>query len=65
MLKIAQIQFSPILGEIEENTIRVKKLIKQCRGSNLIILPELADTAYNFINKEHALNVSVSWCDDS
>lgn len=58
MLKIAQIQFSPILGEIEENVLKVEKLIKQCNGSNLIILPELADTGYNFINKEHANRVS-------
>lgn len=58
MLKIAQIQFSPVLGEIQENALRVEKLIKKCKDSNLIVLPELADTAYNFINKEHAIKVS-------
>jgi predicted amidohydrolase len=58
MFNVAQIQFSPILGEIEKNSSKVEMLINRCVGSDLIILPELADTAYNFINKDHALMVS-------
>jgi predicted amidohydrolase len=58
MLKIAQIQYSPILGEIEQNTEKAKLFIEKCDDSELIILPELADTGYNFFNKDHALKVS-------
>lgn len=57
-MKIAQIQFSPLLGEIEQNTANVKRLINKCTDSKLIILPELSDTGYNFIDKKHALQVS-------
>jgi len=57
-LKIAQIQFTPLLGEIEKNTTKAESLLKKCAGSQLIILPELADTGYNFIDKKHALEVS-------
>ncbi len=57
-MKIAQIQFMPLLGEIEKNTAKVESLLKKCVGSQLIVLPELADTGYNFIDKKHALEVS-------
>ena len=57
-LKIAQIQFIPLLGEIDKNTAKAESLLKKCAGSQLIVLPELADTGYNFINKKHALEVS-------
>lgn len=57
-MKIAQLQFSPLLGEIEKNTTKVAELICQCSGSQLIILPELSDTGYNFIDREHAILVS-------
>lgn len=57
-MKLAQIQFSPLLGEIEQNTSKVAGLISQCNDSQLIILPELSDTGYNFTDKEHALLVS-------
>lgn len=64
MLKIAQIQYSPTLGEIEINTEKVKLLIEKCGDSDLIILPELADTGYNFIDKKQALRISRSLNDN-
>lgn len=57
-MRIAQIQFSPVLGKIDQNTAKVETLLSQCNGSKLIILPELSDTGYNFIDKKHALNIS-------
>jgi len=48
----------PLLGEIEKNTAKAESLLKKCAGSQLIILPELADTGYNFFDKKHALEVS-------
>ena len=57
-MKLAQIQFSPLLGEMEHNTAEVKRLTGKCKGSNLIILPELSDTGYNFSDKKHALTIS-------
>jgi len=53
-MKIAQIQFSPSLAAIDENSTKVERLLKSCFGSQLIVLPELADTGYNFYNREYA-----------
>jgi predicted amidohydrolase len=53
-MKIAQIQFSPSLAAIEENSQKAESLLKKCTGSQLIILPELADTGYNFYDRNHA-----------
>jgi predicted amidohydrolase len=57
LLNIAQIQFSPRLGDIDLNCLKAESFINQCTQSKLIILPELADTGYNFIDKNHALEV--------
>ena len=54
-MKIAQIQFSPSLAAIEENKAKAESLLQKCSVAQLIILPELADTGYNFYDREHAL----------
>ncbi|PLX14571.1 MAG: carbon-nitrogen hydrolase [Marinilabiliales bacterium] len=58
MTKIAQIQFKPILGNINLNTANAEKLISKCNNSDIIILPELSDTAYNFPDRNYAIEVS-------
>ena len=43
---------------MEHNTTEVERLTNKCKDSNLIILPELSDTGYNFFDKNHALAIS-------
>ena len=48
MFKVSIIQFAPVLGDIEKNTKYVKEQIEKVSSSELVILPELASTGYNF-----------------
>jgi len=58
MIKLAQIQFAPMLGDINSNCDKAEKLISQCNDSQLIVLPELSDTGYNFPYKTYANNLA-------
>ena len=54
MLKVAQIQFNPRLGQPLENLQMVESMLTQTYEQNLVILPELANTGYNFFDRKHA-----------
>ncbi|MDT8392431.1 MAG: nitrilase-related carbon-nitrogen hydrolase [Bacteroidales bacterium] len=58
MLKIALIQFEPLLGNIAANIITVRELIGRLSGAQLVVLPELASTGYHFNNPEHAISLA-------
>jgi len=58
MFKLAQIQFAPLLGDINSNCDKAETLISQCNDSQLIVLPELSDTGYNFPDKTYANNLA-------
>jgi predicted amidohydrolase len=58
MLKTAQIQFNPQVGEMEANFNKVQSLLSQTGDSRLVILPELANSGYNFIDRKHALSLA-------
>lgn len=48
-LRIACVQFSPVLGKVEANVAKVKKLLSEVkRDIDLLVLPELSLTGYNF-----------------
>ena len=59
-MKVSLIQFSPKLGDIAANTDKVNRLLNQIQSSKLVVLPELANTGYNFRNREHALSLASS-----
>jgi predicted amidohydrolase len=48
------IQFQPILGEPETNISKLSVLLKQASVANLIVIPELANSGYNFESKKQA-----------
>lgn len=60
-LRIACVQFNPRVGEVDKNISRVKSLLgsafalqsQKDKEIDLIILPELALTGYNFDNPQH------------
>ena len=57
-MKTSIIQFQPELGDIAANTQKVSKLIKKANQAGLIILPELANTGYNFKDKGYAFSLA-------
>ena len=54
MFKTAIIQFAPELGNISKNTEFIKVQIEKLSSSDLVILPELASTGYNFRDADMA-----------
>lgn len=58
MLKVAQIQFNPQVGEVQQNLERVETLLNQAKDARLVILPELSNSGYNFINRNQALSLA-------
>ncbi|OJJ48273.1 hypothetical protein ASPZODRAFT_61985 [Penicilliopsis zonata CBS 506.65] len=55
-MRIATLQFSPALGDLEGNISRANALLERDRGKlerlDVLVLPELAFTGYNFPSKE-------------
>ena len=59
-MNVSIVQFSPQLGNIASNIEQINLLLKGCTNSDLIILPELANSGYNFQSFEEAFNCSVN-----
>lgn len=58
-LKVAQIQYAPVLDDIESTMDNFRELIFSTRHrAGLIILPELANSGYNFRNRSHAMQLA-------
>ncbi len=51
-MKVAAVQFAPVLGQKQENLRRLAKLVVQAagQGAQLIVMPELATTGYSFMS---------------
>lgn len=57
-LRVAAVQLNSVLGNVEENATRALKLLEKAIGSSqkspdLIVLPEMALTGYNFRSPQH------------
>jgi predicted amidohydrolase len=52
---VSVIQFQPILDDPEENVRRLKPLFDKIQESNLVVLPELSNSGYNFKGYQEAL----------
>ncbi len=57
-MKLAVIQFAPVLGDPEKSYEAVKPLLNKAIDSQLIILPELANSGYNFTDRGQAYKLS-------
>ncbi len=58
MNKVGYIQFQPLLGDREANIKKIETLLPKALTADLIVLPELANTGYNFSTREDALACS-------
>ncbi|MCT4644134.1 MAG: 5-formyltetrahydrofolate cyclo-ligase, partial [Carboxylicivirga sp.] len=56
-MKISLVQFAPQLGQLQQNLNQIKDLIQTSDGQ-LFVLPELANSGYNFKNREEALGAA-------
>ncbi|MCX6235123.1 MAG: carbon-nitrogen hydrolase [Bacteroidetes bacterium] len=54
MINVGIIQFSPVLGNLDKTIDKLKFLFKQIKSADLIVLPELANSGYNFTSKDQA-----------
>jgi predicted amidohydrolase len=52
------LQFNPILGEEQKNINQISELLKKARNADLIVLPELANSGYNFESKAQAIELA-------
>ena len=53
-MKIAAIQFAPELGQPGRTRERLSPLLDGTRDADLVVLPELANSGYDFVSKEQA-----------
>ncbi|MGE5575940.1 MAG: nitrilase-related carbon-nitrogen hydrolase [Syntrophothermus sp.] len=52
-MKVGVFQFDPVFGQVRENVRRAQKAISQIEA-DLVVLPELFNTGYQFVAKEEA-----------
>jgi len=57
-VKIATIQYCPVFGNAGKNIEKLKPLLEGAKESNLIVLPELANSGYHFKDKAEAFSLS-------
>jgi predicted amidohydrolase len=57
-LKIGLIQFAPVLGDVDATIRKIDGLIDQSKTTDILVLPELCNSGYNFTSFEEAWETS-------
>ncbi len=55
MIKAGYIQYHPVFGNIDKNIDRLDSFLDEAKNADLIVLPELVSTGYNFSTRAEAL----------
>lgn len=63
-MKIGYVQFEPVLGDLEATIGRLDRLMPRAEEADLLVLPELANSGYNFESHRQAVDSAES-LDDS
>jgi predicted amidohydrolase len=53
-MRIGYVQFSPVLSDLETTIARLEVLLPQAVDADLVVLPELCNSGYNFASGEEA-----------
>lgn len=57
-MKIAFIQLAPVLGDVQATIRKIDRLIHHCETIDILVLPELCNSGYNFNSREQAWETS-------
>ena len=59
-MKVSAVQFEPAFNDLDKNLIKIEELIKDCvtQESELIVLPELATSGYNFRDTQEIFSIA-------
>lgn len=58
MINVATVQFAPLLGKPFETRQILKELLDSLQPVDLVVLPELANSGYNFSSRDQAVELS-------
>ena len=59
-MKVGIIQFAPLLGDLNRTIEKLDSLIDQTGSADLVVLPELANSGYNFVSPQQAFDLAES-----
>jgi predicted amidohydrolase len=57
-LKIGFIQCAPVLGDVQATIRKIDQLLHGCEIADILVLPELCNSGYNFVSHEQAYETS-------
>ena len=53
-MDVGFVQFAPVLADLKTTIERIEQLSAQYTGADLLVLPELCNSGYNFVSREQA-----------
>jgi predicted amidohydrolase len=57
-MKLSFMQFAPVLGDLSATMEKIDRLSAHCVGADLLVLPELCNSGYNFASRQQAWETS-------
>ena len=57
-MKIGFIQLAPVLGDVRATIQKIDQLLHGCEIADILVLPELCNSGYNFVSHEQAYETS-------
>ena len=57
-MKVGFVQFAPALGDVQATMAKIERLSARCVGADLLVLPELCNSGYNFGSRKQAWDTS-------